>query len=872
MTYHMLSPSTSPADFGSYLRHLRLRIHLNQRDLAIAVGYSESQISRLEQNQRLPDIDALRARFLPALQLNEEPDVADQLLRLAYAARNTEPNHASELEAADVAAANEWRIAARQSVPTPITSLINREHELQALCALLCDATIRLVTLLGPPGIGKTRLGLQIAATLHDQFRDGIWFVSLAPVRDPDLVLPTIAQVLGMRYVDPIALARALQQRELLLVLDNMEQVHPVAPQIANLLRMVPTLKMLVTSRSPLQITGEQQLVVPPLGLPVMTNELTLSDVAQFPAIRLFVERMRAVRAGFVLTEENMYSIIEICSRLDGLPLAIELAAARGKLFTPQSLLERLRGPSGATALCFLVHGPCDLPDHQRTLRSAIDWSYELLSAEQQLAFVCLAVFTGGCTIESLRAVAAPVVEIDEECIGALVHQSLVVVVEKTGQLRFQMLETMREYGIEKLTANGMLGHVESQYAAYYIALIEEAAAAWHGTQQEHWLAVLEAEHNNLRATLEWLLRHNVVAALQIGVQLRQFWFAHGHLREGRAWLTRMFAHEQLHDTPLALQAALHYTAGYLGYHQGDHQQAAFHSETSLVLWQRLSRPDGAARATLSLAGIAFLQSDYERATLLFHECLTTFEAYDDLLGMAQALRGLAHIAKDQGDFLRAAELHERSLAFYRDVGDMRGMCAAQINLSIVAYWMGNYPRTRDLVEAALPTLKLIGDQMGTAYALELLGMVEYKQRQYGAATTILQRGLELFRHLGDQLGIALILTDLGLVMYASGCPEQACQLHTEALHLALQIGDKRRVAFCFEGLAVVAGAADPLAAARYYGAAAAVRREIGAPLPDAEQAEYQQLLEQVRAGCDPNEWQAAWHAGEADLGRRITS
>jgi predicted ATPase/transcriptional regulator with XRE-family HTH domain len=868
MTYQATNPIIATTDFGSFLRYLRLRLQLNQRDLAIAVGYSESQISRLEQNQRLPDINALRARFLPALQIEEDSDLAAQLIQLAHTAR--QPDAESDTQVPVQTIAEDWPTSARRTLPTPLTSLINREHELHALTELIRNPAVRIVTLLGPPGIGKTRLALQIASVFHDQFRDGVWFVSLAPVRDAGLVLPTIAHVLGMRYIDQPALSSAIHARELLLVLDNMEQVADAASQIAELLRMVPALKILVTSRSPLRITGEQQYPVPALELPPVPGQLPVAQLAHYPAIRLFVDRMCAVRPNFVITEENASAITEICMRLDGLPLAIELAAARGKLFTPQHLLERLQSPAGATALQFLVHGPCDLPDHQRTLRSAIDWSYDLLNDVQRLVFVCMAVFADGCTLDALRSVCVAT-SVDEDVLSSLVNQSLVTISEQHGRLRFHLLETMREYGQEKLAMSGQLADIQQHHARYFAELVQQAAPELYGKRQEYWLRVLEQDHSNLRAALSWMITHDLPASVAFAVQLRQFWFAGGYFNEGRAWLARMLEHADFGMVPAAARAAALSTAGYLAYHQGDHGQAYTLSQSSLLLWQALGNNCGIAQAQINLAGIALLQSDYERATVLYHECLTFFQACDDWYGTAQSLRGLAHVAKDQGDFSRAAELHQNSLTCYLRVGDIRGVCSAKINLSIVAYWMGEYTQAHSLVESALPTLDLIGDAMGSAYALELLGMVHYKQGHYAAAERVLVQGLGLFRKLGDQLGIALMLTDLGVVAHVQGDREQAWALHHEALQLAIQIGDKRRAAFCLEGLAAVTGASHPQQAAQFYGAAAVIRQEIGAPLPIAEQAEYQHGLEIARAVCEPDLWAAAWALGAVQgLGLRV--
>ena len=367
---------SSFATFGELLRYLRRRARLQQRDLAIAVGYSEGQICRLEQNQRLPDLPTLAARFIPALDLEHEPDLAARLLELAVAARGERPD-------APASAALSTTAPRPGNLPTPLTPLINRRREVTAIGACLARDDVHLLTLVGPPGIGKTRLGLHVAGAWQAAFPDGVYFVALAPIRDPALVLPTIAHTLGITKPgeQPAldALRVALGERQLLLVLDNFEQVAAAAPQVADLLRAAPKLKALVTSRAALHLSGEHLFVVPPLDRPDPRDLPPPEQMAGIPAIELFTGRLRAIRPDFALTHENARAVAEICACLDGLPLAIELAAARGRLFSPQALLDRLRGTAGPTALRFLIDGPRDLLVHQQTLRSTIDWSYDLL-------------------------------------------------------------------------------------------------------------------------------------------------------------------------------------------------------------------------------------------------------------------------------------------------------------------------------------------------------------------------------------------------------------------------------------------------------------------------------------------------------------
>src|SRR4051794_2304491 len=409
MSHSVAFSLSSFATFGELLRYLRRRARLQQRDLAIAVGYSEGQICRLEQNQRLPDLPTLAARFVPALDLDDVPELATRLLELAAATRNADAGKGREQPASPTPQILAEPTARLGNLPTPLTPLINRTSEVAALSDCLARDDVHLITLVGPPGIGKTRLGLHVAGAWQARFRDGVYFIALAPVRDPAYVLPTIAHTLGIKKTsEPTieAIRAVLSDRQVLLVIDNFEQVAEAAPRIAELLRAAPKSKALVTSRAALHLSGEHLFVVPPLDRPDPRHLPPLAQLAAMPAVELLTSRLQAIRPNFVLTQENAPAIAEICACLDGLPLAIELAAARGRMFSPQALLDRLRGASGPTALRFLVDGPRDLLVHQQTLRSTIDWSYDLLHENERALLQWLAVFVGGCTETAAEAVA----------------------------------------------------------------------------------------------------------------------------------------------------------------------------------------------------------------------------------------------------------------------------------------------------------------------------------------------------------------------------------------------------------------------------------------------------------------------------------
>lgn len=867
-------PAASPvsfATFGEMLRYLRRRARLQQRDLSIAVGYSESQICRLEQNRRLPDLATLAALFIPALGIEHEPALTEQLLALAAAARG-EPANAAPAEL-------------RSRLPIPLTPLIDRQSETAMICRALECADLRLLTLVGPPGIGKTRLALQVAAQLQPRFPAGVCFVALAPLRDPQLVLPAIAQALRMqpRAGQPLAetLAEVLQGRRLLLLLDNCEHVLDAAAQLAELLRALPLLRALATSRAALRISGEHLFAVPPLA-PPDARRLPPDQLAANPAVQLFLARAQAIGPAALAGPAAVRAIAEICACLDGLPLAIELAAARCRLFTPQALLERLRGAAGALQL--LVDGPRDLPAHQQTLRGTLDWSYQLLGPHERTLLDQLAVFEAGCDAEAAEAVCQAVGSWEPgagestptpnsqpltstlESLASLVDQSLVRRIDGgAGEARFSMLETIREYARERLLAAGQAERLRGRHARYFLALAQAAERELSGADQERWFHQIELEFANLRAAAEWLAEHDLAGALQLAASLRQFWPTRGFLNEGRDWLAAQLADPRSAAVPPLVRAHALGTAGFLAYHQGDLDQAAEQSRAAEALCRAYGDAQGNADALLALGGVAFCRNDYATAERHFGEALARYRSCAARAGVAAALKNLGLVAKDRGNFAEAIGYFSESLALRRELGDKRGTAQVLFNLAVVAYWQAEYPRACQLAEQSAGMYRDLGDSMGLAYALDTLGMAASRRGSHAEAWQMLEEGLQLMRELGDRGGVALLLTDLGAAARACGDRATAQSRFAEALALAAEVGDQRRVAFCLEGLALAAGPQRRQRAARLFGAAEALRRAIGSPLPPSEQAEYAQGVAELRnqyasaAACA-----AAWSAGAA--------
>ncbi len=637
------------------------------------------------------------------------------------------------------------RTLARHQTNLPLqpTALIGREHEVAQVCELLRGNNTRLLTLTGPGGTGKTRLALQVAAEFLDRFADGVYFVALAPIRDPALVIESIAATLSVKQDSdqPLLtlLKRHVRDKQLLLVLDNFEQVSDAAPLVAELLETAPHLKALVTSRACLQIYGESEFPVPPLALPDPKQLLSLERITQYEAVRLFIERARAAKPDFAIGDENAPAVAEICVRLDGLPLAIELAAVRIKVLTPAALLARL-----SRRLHVLTGGARNLPARQQTLRDAIAWSHELLPPAEQALFARLAVFVGRCTLEAVEAVCnldADVASDPLDSIQALVNNSLVrQEVRGNAEPRLHMLETIREYALEQLVARGEEAALRAKHAVYYLTFAEAAHPKLDTSEQEAWLDRLEAEHDNLRAALTWALeRGETELAVRLSTALWRFWEMRGYFTEGRRWLSAVL--DQDHEVDVTLQAAAYSAAGTMAYHGRDHAQAIQWHQHALDLYRSLDNKPGIAFA-LNNIGVQFLeQGDFEQAMQYFVESLALTQKLGQTRTSAYTRHNMAEMARWQGDYIQAAELYTQSLAVFRTLGDHWAACYSLVGLGKVAGYQGDTLQAIRLNMEALSLCQEQGHQELLAECLEglagsaaRLGKGVRAARLYGAA------------------------------------------------------------------------------------------------------------------------------------------
>jgi predicted ATPase/class 3 adenylate cyclase len=607
------------------------------------------------------------------------------------------------------------------NLPAQPTPLVGRSRELEAVRTLLLGENTRMVTLTGPGGTGKTRLALQVSADLVDEFPDGVYGVLLAPIADPDMVPLEVARVLGIEETPTLSIAEALKvelaNRRTLLLFDNFEHVGAAATLLADLLGACPRLKLLVTSREPLRIAAERQYPVPPLGLPEATRVKSAAEAAEYEAVMLFVERVRAVRPDFDLTDETAPIVAEICERLDGLPLAIELAAAWSKVLPPAALLRRLE-----RRLELPATRSADVPARQSTLRQAIEWSYDLLPDEERRLHARLSVFVGGCTVEKAERVVAPDGQVALEVlegIASLVDRSLLRESEDAeGEPRFAMLATIREYAREHLCETGEEEEFLRRHALEFARFAEEADAGLRAGEQLLWFARLEAEHDNLRAALDSSAANgDDQTALRLGGALGWFWYAHGHALEGCSRLTDLLARTE--SAPEELRARPLYALGVLLDQRGEHERAAELVERSLAVFRTHGERERVGAALNSLGLIKRGLGDLEAARSLLEESLAVRRELGDEARTASALSNLGVVAFEQGDLDEAEARFTESLALDRAHGNEWGSAAALDNLAAVALERADSERARDLVRDTLEAAERVGDREVIAFALE---------------------------------------------------------------------------------------------------------------------------------------------------------
>ena len=791
------------------------------------------------------------------------------------------------------------------NLPIQLTSFIGRVREIAEVKQLL--GTARLVTLTGSGGAGKTRLALEVAANVVADYTDGAWLAEFAPIADPGLVPKTVASALNVPEQPgrdmTETLVDALRAERLLLVLDNCEHLLVACRELAMvLLRRCSQVHILATSREGLGVSGESLWPVPSLPVPEDTPLPPPERLVLYDGVRLFVDRATLARPAFAITACNAPAVVQVCRRLDGIPLAIELAAACVKVLSVERIAERLddrfRLLTGGSRMALRRH---------QTLRAAMDWSYDLLSVEERALLRRLAVFAGGFDLEAAEAICpGDGVEPDDvlDLLTNLVGKSLVLVEVLNGGIRYRLLETIRQYGSEKLEDSGQIAELRGRHMEWYLVLAERVEPELYGPDQLNGLDELEREHDNFRAALDWAASgaRYAEARLRLTWALHRFWSMRGHLTEGRAWLEGAIAEGG--NASLARVKAL-YGTGVLAFDQGDYPRAEALLEQSLALSRErgdqvstalalnhlalvhrnrgdypraitlLEESEALCRATGQrwvLAEALYSQAlavrrleDYDRATALLEESLPLWQEAGDKSGLARSFGSLGVVARLRGDFARAKTLHEKSLALHRELGHKSVVADALLDLGLVAKNEGDYARATALYEECLILSRQVGNKLVVAAALVNLANVSHYQGDDNRASELAEEAKTLLLALGAKQQMAVCLWTLGNVAFARGDGEDAIAMYRESLTLHYRLGDRRGIAECLEALANVMAAANQAdQAARLLGAAEALREAIIAPVPREDRPAYDRSRFAIQDLLSKQALSAAWTEGRA--------
>ncbi|MBW3587958.1 MAG: tetratricopeptide repeat protein [Actinobacteria bacterium] len=746
------------------------------------------------------------------------------------------------------------------NLPLQLTSFVGRHQELQEVADLLSGT--RLLSLTGSGGCGKTRLALELGARVAGDYPDGVFVVELGALNDSALVIQTALGALSIREegrTDAFeALANFLLGKNLLLILDNCEHVLEACADLADrLLRVRPDLCVLTTSRQPLNVPGETTYRVPSLPVPDPQSSPSVDDLMRFESVRLFVDRAAHVDSAFSLSTENADAVARICFHLDGIPLAIELAAARIRAFSPQTIAERLDH-----RFTFLTGGSRTALPRQQTLKALVDWSYDHLDDEERTLLRRLSVFAGGFSLESVEGVCLG----DElrpgshiELVSALVDKSIVVFEERSDGARYSLLETIRDYSGDRLEESGEVEVTRDSHLEWFLSLAERSEP---DVTTSEWLQTMEVEHDNLRAALQWAIGRGFAdAALRLTGALARLWTTHGHLSEGRRWLEEALA-SGTEPAPAVRAKALN-AAGALAWMQGDHDAAITKYEEALALRRNLDDAAGIAATLANLGIVSYSQGQYGQARSRYGESLKIWREIGDPQGVARSLDNLGNLAQEEGDYLEAQRLYEESIEISRRLQDKWLIARSLNNLGEVALLRGDLVLARKTFDEDLELSRELGDKWVMGRALNNCAEIDRLQGDLGAAKKLFEQSLDLSRELGDKQSSASSLGGLAEVAREDGDHERAISLHRESLRVRQELDDKPGIAGSLEGFgSVLADVGRFQTGVRLLAAAETLRESIGSPLPPVAIKEHERIVHKLRTALDPDSFRSLWNQG----------
>ncbi len=755
------------------------------------------------------------------------------------------------------------------SLPVPLTPLIGREQQVQEVCELLRQTPVRLVTLTGAPGVGKTRLSLEVAFALRGDFADGVFFVSLAALSNPTQVMAAIAQALQVREASDRSLLEqvraALRDRHVLVLIDNFEQVVQAAPQLVDLLTFCPHLTFLVTSRVALHISGEHEFLVLPLTIPDLRYLPTWKAIAQFASVTLFVQRAQAVQFDFQLTEENAPVLAEICARLDGLPLAIELAAARIKLLPPQTLLTRLEH-----RLNILTGGLRDMPVRQQTLHSTISWSYDLLSEEEQRLFRRLSVFVGGYTLQAAEAVCNGSLDLHTSVLNLLallVDKSLLLQIgHERGESRLLMLETLREYALERLAESGEMETVQQAHAVYYLAFAEQAGPELVSHQQHLWLGLVAREYENLRAAFTWFLRSgDQERSACLAGNLIWFWWNQGRLLEGWHWIGQVLS-QDMSGISTAARIKVLYAAGAFAFFLRYEEQASTWLQESLACSWASGDAAGVASASLALTHQWLIHGNIAMARRQAEETFAWIGERGVIHPwvLACVLFPMGSLAMATGDYAQAKAFYEHSIALFSEAGDIYFRAEMLTHLADISIAQGNTSKAHQLLEEALLLSRKVSNSWAISWLLSILGRSALSLGDVPRAHFLLTEGLKIFQQQGDQHGMASVSSLLAQTAVLQQDYRTACAMAKQSLKYFRSINVQEGITTCLEELAqALARQGRAVSAAQLCGTVQRQREAAGLRISSLERDSHTRLVEYIRDQIGEQPFLHAWDIGK---------